>query len=66
MASNNYFTEEQWEAIWFINIIMSYKISIDNETKAVEVDKIRRTQLEDMKDIKQKLDLIMEHLNIKE
>lgn len=64
MASNNILTEEQWEALWFINAIMSFKISTDQELKSEKIDELRETQSRDIKEINRKLDLIMKKLDL--
>lgn len=56
--------EDKWEAIWLASSIMTYKLTIESEHKAQEIDKIRETQLEEMKKINEKLDLIMDYLGV--
>lgn len=58
--------EDQWEIIWLASTIMNYKLSIESEHKAKELDSIQKTQLEDMKKLNKKIDLIMKHLGIED
>lgn len=58
--------EDKWEIIWLASAIMTYKLTIESEHKAKELDGIQKTQLEDMKKLNKKIDLIMKHLGIED
>lgn len=47
--------EDKWEAIWLANAIMSYKLTIESEHKAKELDK----QAQQIAEINEKLDKIL-------
>lgn len=64
---NRYFSEEYWEHLWLVNIIMTYKLTLESEqrvasSKDIE-DKIKSTNAH-MESLEEKLDLIISHLNI--
>lgn len=54
--------EDKWETIWLASTIMTYKLSMESEHKAVELDKMREVQMKEMKEINKKLDLIIKYL----
>lgn len=64
--TNFIFDGYQWEAIWLVTLIMSYKESLDSEYQSHEDDKLREMIVDTNKSIKsldEKLNLVLERLD---
>ena len=66
MSQNYFLSEYQWEVVWLINLIMSYKDSIESEIQ-MDADRQMKVRIKEIDEkimqVDKKLDLILEKLN---
>lgn len=66
MSQNYFLSEYQWEVVWLINLIMSYKDSVESEIQ-MDADKQMKMKIKEIEtkivQVDKKLDLILEKLN---